>query len=134
MPRRETWSAAREFASCRRLPWKFDFSDGEVPVTWVGARYRNIVREVDGNKVMVKVTTIPKGTRSQLLMGPVDLHDYTIQADVRGANGRSKGGPDASLAGQKGDEPPGKASSEVEQSEGPSSPTWLSSPSVTRLT
>ena len=76
------------------LPWKFDFSDGEVPVTWVGARYRNIVREVDGNKVMVKVTTIPKGTRSQLLMGPVDLHDYTIQADVRGANGKKTKPPE----------------------------------------
>jgi outer membrane protein assembly factor BamB len=66
------------------LPWKFDFTNGEVPITWVGARYRNVVRDVDGNKVMVKVTNIPKGTRSQALMGPVDLHDYTIQADVLG--------------------------------------------------
>ncbi len=66
------------------LPWKFDFENGEVPVTWVGARYRNIVRDVEGNNVMVKVTTIPKGTRSQLLMGQNDHHDYTIQADVLG--------------------------------------------------
>lgn len=67
------------------LPWKFDFSEGEVPITWVGARYRNVVRKVDGNDVMVKVTTIPKGTRSQSWMGPTDLHDYTIQADVKGS-------------------------------------------------
>lgn len=66
------------------LPWSFDFSDGEVPITWVGARYRHVVRDVDGEKVMVKVTTIPKGTRSQAWMGPVDLHDYTIQADLWG--------------------------------------------------
>jgi hypothetical protein len=103
------------------LPWKFDFSDGQVPVTWVGARYRNVVRDVDGNKVMVKVTTIPKGTRSQLLMGPIDLHDYTIQADVRGANGTTKA-PGAGASSEKGDEPPSLASSEVAQSEGPKLP------------
>ena len=34
---------------------------------------------------MVKVTYIPKGTRSQLWMGHPDLHDYTIQADLKGA-------------------------------------------------
>jgi outer membrane protein assembly factor BamB len=67
------------------LPWKFDFSDKQVPITWVGARYRHQVRELDGEQVMVKVTTIPKGTRSQAWMGQIDLHDYTIQADIRGA-------------------------------------------------
>ena len=66
------------------LPWKFDFNDGQVPITWIGARYRHVPRDVDGEKVMVKVTTIPKGTRSQSWMGPTDLHDYTIQADVQG--------------------------------------------------
>ncbi len=75
------------------LPWSFDFENiaidqstgqGQPPVTWVGARYRHVVRDVDGNKVMVKVSTIPKGTRSQAWMGHTDLHDYTIQADVLG--------------------------------------------------
>jgi hypothetical protein len=36
---------------------------------------------LDGEPVLVKVSTIPKGTRSQAWMGPTDLHDYTIQAD-----------------------------------------------------
>ncbi|HZZ72553.1 MAG TPA: PQQ-binding-like beta-propeller repeat protein [Pirellulales bacterium] len=76
------------------LPWKFDFSSipldpkkktGEPPITWIGARYRHVIREKDGEKVLVKVTTIPKGTRSQSWMGPDDLHDYTIQADICGA-------------------------------------------------
>jgi outer membrane protein assembly factor BamB len=76
------------------LPWSFDFEStaldgpgksGEPPVTWVGARYRHVVREVDGNKVMVKVTTIPKGTRSRCWFGHSDLSNYTMQADVRGA-------------------------------------------------
>lgn len=73
------------------LPWTFDFEGitideksgkGEPPITWIGARYRHVVREEDGNKVMVKITTIPKGTRSQGWMGHSDLHDYTIEADV----------------------------------------------------
>ncbi len=81
------------------LPWKFDFNDitlnpdpnnpnappsGEAPLTWIGARYRHKIIEKDGDKVMVKITTIPKGTRSQSWMGPDDMHDYTIQADLRG--------------------------------------------------
>ncbi len=82
------------------FPWKFDFKNGEVPVTWVGARYRNIVRDVDGNKVMVKVTTIPKGTRSQLLMGQNDHHDYTMQADVLGVPTEGKI-PDIGLIAQR---------------------------------
>ena len=63
-------AAAGPHSRRARLPWKFDFSDGEVPVTWIGARYRHVVRDVDGNKVMVKVTTIPKGPRSQAILGP----------------------------------------------------------------
>lgn len=79
------------------LPWKFDFEDvalvspaegkpkvGQPPITWTGMRYRHVVREIDGNKVMVKITTIPKGTRSQGFFGRSDLHDYTMQADVLG--------------------------------------------------
>lgn len=82
------------------LPWKFDFADGEVPVTWIGARYRHVVRDVDGDKSMVKVTTIPKGTRSQSWMGHTDFHDYTVQADVRGALTNNKM-PDAGVIAQR---------------------------------
>ena len=39
-------------------------------------------RGIKGNGVMCKLMTIPKGARSQGTMGQVDLHDYTIQADV----------------------------------------------------
>jgi len=80
------------------LPWKFDFEDialekdaktgvvkGEPPLPWIGMRYRYVVREVDGSKVLVKITTIPKGTRSQGWMGPIGLHDYRVQADFRAA-------------------------------------------------
>ena len=79
-------------------PWKFDFEEitlekdaktgvvkGEPPLPWIGMRHRHVVREVDGSKVLVKITTIPKGTRSQGWMGPIDLHDYRVQADFRAA-------------------------------------------------
>ncbi len=82
------------------LPWAFDFEElDEPPITWVGARYRHQIREVDGSKVMVKVTTIPKGTRSRCWFGHSDLSNYTIQADVKGAVSDNKM-PDIGLIAQ----------------------------------
>lgn len=57
-------------------------------------------RKLDGNPVMVKISTIPKGTRSQGWMGHADFHDYTIQADVRG-NVRDGQQPDIGLIAQR---------------------------------
>jgi outer membrane protein assembly factor BamB len=82
------------------LPWSFDFSNNDIPITWIGARYRHVPREVEGEKLMVKITTIPKGTRSQAWMGQADLHDYTIQADVRGSQKNGKM-PDIGLIAQR---------------------------------
>lgn len=82
------------------LPWKFDFSPGEVPITWIGARYRHEARKIDGDPAIVKITTIPKGTRSQTWIGPTDLHDYTVTADVKAADGTSKL-PDMGLIAQR---------------------------------
>jgi hypothetical protein len=70
----------------------------DAPITWVGARYRHIIRKVDGSDAMVKITTIPKGTRSRCWMGPTDLHDYTIQADVKAGPGDKT--PDIGLIAQ----------------------------------
>ena len=82
------------------LPWKFDFEGlSAPPVSWVGARYRHIVREVDGTNVMVKITTIPKGTRSRSWMGHSDLSNYTITADVQGDRTNDKM-PDIGLLAQ----------------------------------
>ena len=82
------------------LPWKFTFDDlDDAPITWVGARYRHVVREIDGNKVLVKITTIPKGTRSRCWFGQSDLTNYTIEADVMGAEQNGKM-PDIGLIAQ----------------------------------
>jgi len=88
---------ARVFPS---LPWKFDFSDGQVPPVWIGANYRHKPAPLDGQKGLVKLSTIPKGTRSQAWMGQTDLHDYTIQADFLAtqSNGRL---PDMGLINQR---------------------------------
>ena len=90
------------------LPWEFDFEDvtlnpasglGQPTVTWVGARYRHVVRQVDGNQAMVKITTIPKGARSRCWFGHPGLNDYTIQADVRGSRTNDKM-PDIGITAQ----------------------------------
>jgi outer membrane protein assembly factor BamB len=82
------------------LPWKFDFEgSSDLPVTWVGARYRHILRKEGDNTIAVKITTIPKGTRSRCFFGPSDLHDYTIQAEVRGMITNDKM-PDIGLTAQ----------------------------------
>lgn len=63
------------------LPWKFDFNDKKVPITWIGATYRHQPKDVEQESALVKISTIPKGTRSQSWMGWTTLHDYTVQAD-----------------------------------------------------
>jgi outer membrane protein assembly factor BamB len=57
-------------------------------------------RKITGNGVLLKITTIPRGARSQTWFGQTDLHDYTIQSDVSGAtrNGRL---PDIGVIGQR---------------------------------
>jgi len=57
-------------------------------------------RKVDGNGVMCKITTIPKGMRSQGWMGPVNFRNYTIQADVLGLKKNGKL-PDIGLTAQR---------------------------------
>jgi outer membrane protein assembly factor BamB len=58
----------------------------EVPEVGPKLTVKQGARQLDGNGVMTKITTIPKGTRSRCWFGHSDLHDYTIQADVRGAS------------------------------------------------
>ena len=76
------------------LPWAEDFESydaGKVPPTWIGAAKKYEVQEKDGNKVLAKLYR-PKGLlRNALYMGPSSLRNYTIEADVMGAQkGRRK--------------------------------------------
>ncbi|MFV0443383.1 MAG: PQQ-binding-like beta-propeller repeat protein [Planctomycetaceae bacterium] len=57
-------------------------------------------RKIDGNGVLCKIQTIPKGTRSQGWIGHPGSSNYTIQADVftPGKNGKM---PDIGLVNQR---------------------------------
>ena len=81
------------------LPWKFTFDDlKDPPLSWVGARYRHVIKEIDGSPALTKITTIPKGARSRAWMGHSDLKEYTISADARGSRMSDKL-PDIGLTG-----------------------------------
>ena len=56
--------------------------------------------KVSGNGVMCKITTIPKGARSQGWMGRTNFSNYSIQADVYSAERDGKIG-DAGVIGQR---------------------------------
>lgn len=73
------------------LPWKFDFNkDKAIPLTWLGGRVRWEVRDEGGEKYIAKKSVLPTpkdpknklGTRSFTWLGPADLANYTMQADM----------------------------------------------------
>jgi hypothetical protein len=84
------------------LPWEFTFEGvQDLPITWVGMRYRHVLRKIGENTVAAKITTIPKGTRSRGWLGQSDLSNYTVQADVMGAKAPPPGKlPDIGLSAQ----------------------------------
>ncbi|MEX2316920.1 MAG: PQQ-binding-like beta-propeller repeat protein [Pirellulales bacterium] len=73
------------------LPWTFDFNQSDKPpLTWIGGRVRWQVRDQAGEKYLAKLTELPTpkdphnklGTRSFIWMGPTDLSNYTVQAEM----------------------------------------------------
>jgi hypothetical protein len=74
------------------LPWQFNFNEGaKVPISWIGGRVRYEIKDIDGEKAALKLDVLPLpgkpdnklGTRSPMYMGPSDMQNYTVQADVR---------------------------------------------------
>ncbi|HJR08284.1 MAG TPA: PQQ-binding-like beta-propeller repeat protein [Pyrinomonadaceae bacterium] len=86
------------------LPWteNFDAMQADsVPPAWVSMVLKFVVRELDGNKVLVKTTEGSSlVTRSRAYMGPSDLANYTVEADVRGTEKRRQRG-DAGVIAQR---------------------------------
>lgn len=68
------------------LPWSENFDAMAVntfPQHWTNTGSKYIVREMNGNKVLVKTTEGSSLlTRARAYMGPSDLSDYTVEADV----------------------------------------------------
>ena len=69
------------------LPWYVDFesiAEGKNPPHWVRATSRFVVREISGNKVLVKPPARRGLHRSNVYIGPPNMRNYTIQVDVMG--------------------------------------------------
>lgn len=74
------------------LPWTFDFeAAGDAPPAhWINATGKYTVRELDGNRVLVKLANNPFAfaKRTRPFFGPDDLKNYTIEAEVRSMDRR----------------------------------------------
>ena len=86
------------------LPWSENFdsmAEKSVPPTWVNAALKFAVRDVNGNKVLVKTT---EGSsllsRARAYFGPSDWSNYTIEADVNASQKRRQQG-DAGVMAQR---------------------------------
>lgn len=68
------------------LPWSetFDtFTLNAVPPAWVNTTPKFLVREVEGNKVLVKTTEGSSlASRARSYFGPSDFSNYTIESDI----------------------------------------------------
>ena len=65
----------------------------------MNATGKSSVREIEGNKVLVKHADNAFTKRARAFIGPTDLHDYTIEADVNAVEKRRQLG-DAGLVAQ----------------------------------
>lgn len=91
--------AAARVRAIPPLPWSENFGAYEVgknPGWWIGAGIKYVVRDVNGEKVLVKPPSAAGVHRADVYMGPADLANYTIEADLLGtAQGRKR--PDMGL-------------------------------------
>jgi outer membrane protein assembly factor BamB len=86
------------------LPWSENFDSypvNTVPGHWVNTALKYTVREMDGNKVLVKTT---EGSsllsRARAFFGPTNLSNYTIEVDIRATEKRRQMG-DAGVIAQR---------------------------------
>ena len=81
------------------LPWHEDFEAvelGENPAHWVGAGTKFEVRDLEGDRVLVKPPARVGLHRSNVYLGPPAMKGYVIQADLLGIrDGRKR--PDMGL-------------------------------------
>jgi outer membrane protein assembly factor BamB len=85
------------------LDWSWDFEKidaGKVPMEWVNCNTKFEVRQEEGNKVLAKFADNPATKRARVFMGPIEMADYTVQADVRASQKRRQMG-DVGLVAQR---------------------------------
>ena len=71
-----------------------------APAHWVNTTGKFLVREMDGNKVLVKKADQPIFKRARAFFGPTNWSNYTIEADVRATEKRRQSG-DAGVVAQR---------------------------------
>jgi outer membrane protein assembly factor BamB len=85
------------------LPWSEGFDsiavDG-VPPLWINTEVKYVVRDMEGNKVLMKKADQPIFKRARAFIGPPDMSDYTVEADVRATEKRRQMG-DAGVVAQR---------------------------------
>jgi hypothetical protein len=86
------------------LPWSETFDSFTVdapPPAWVNVATKFNVQELEGKKVLAKLTTGSSlQSRARAYMGPSDWSNYTIESDVMGRTKRRQQG-DAGVIGQR---------------------------------
>jgi outer membrane protein assembly factor BamB len=88
----------------RNAPWEEDFESfapGKLPPQWISATAgKYSVAELDGQKVLAKAPDETLFRRMRVFFGPNDLHDYTVEADIRAPERRRQMG-DAGITAQR---------------------------------
>ena len=83
------------------LPWSEDFEKfaGDAPpAQWVNTTGKFQIRNVEGNKVLVKLADNPFTKRARAFMGPATWSNYTVQTDVLATEKRRQMGDGGVLA------------------------------------
>jgi outer membrane protein assembly factor BamB len=68
------------------LPWSYDFDQwtGETPPPhWTNTAGKVFVRDIEGNKGLIRVPDATPQRRTRVFMGPADWSNYTVESDVR---------------------------------------------------
>jgi len=85
------------------LPWSENFESFAVnsaPTHWINTTGKFVVREMEGNKVLVKLADNPFTKRARAFLGPNDWADYTVEVDVLASEKRRQMG-DAGVVAQR---------------------------------
>ena len=84
------------------LPWSENFESmavNSIPTGWVNTALKFVVRDLNGNKVLVKTT---EGSsllsRARAFFGPSDWSNYTVEADVNATQKRRQQGDGGVIA------------------------------------
>jgi outer membrane protein assembly factor BamB len=85
------------------LPWNENFDSiapGTVPTHWINTTGKFQVRDVEGNKLLVKLADNPFTKRARAYLGSSTQSDYTIEVDVLATEKRRQMG-DAGVVAQR---------------------------------